>query len=322
MFTIRSIVEPDFPRIVEILNVDRHEAMMLEEFVRQERARPQDDPRLQLAVCTPQGAIAGYGESRTGAGQKEGHLFTWVTVAPEYRRRGAGAAAYAALETWAVSQDGARVLESVVKERDIGSQLWAERRGYAQHHHMFQSRLQLDTWDAEKFAGAVRSVMASGIRFSTLAAELANGEETLKRYYDFRFGLGRDIPDVAGRVLPPFAHWRESISANPHWDPAGVILAIDGARWVAVSHLTRVANGGMHNAFTGVDREYRGRGLALAVKVVALGYARRLASPWVTTSNHSVNAPMVAVNTKLGYIPYDGVIMLRKVISVGAGNGV
>lgn len=309
-------MESDFPRIVHILNVGRNEPIEVEDFVRQEQARRKEDPRLQLVVCTSQGEVVGYGESRTGTGQKEGHFFTWVTVDSENREQGAGRIAYSALEDWAISQ-GASVLESVVKDQDTRSQLWAERRGYVQHYRMFQSRLQLDAWDSTRFASTVSSAMASGIRFSTLAAESTNIEDTLKRYYDFRFNLGRDIPDVAGRSLLPYSQWRESISKNPHWDPAGVFLAVHGERWVAVSHLTQLASGGFYNSFTGVDRDYRGRGLALAVKVVALEYAQHLGSHYVTTSNHSVNAPMVAVNMRLGYVPYDGIFTLRKEFSSG-----
>jgi RimJ/RimL family protein N-acetyltransferase len=46
--------------------------------------------------------------------------------------------------------------------------------------------------------------------------------------------------------------------------------------------------------------------------MVALQHARQQGVPHVRASNHSVNAPMIAVNDKLGYVPYDGIWTLRK----------
>jgi RimJ/RimL family protein N-acetyltransferase len=62
-----------------------------------------------------------------------------------------------------------------------------------------------------------------------------------------------------------------------------------------------LATGRSWSGFTGVLREHRGRGLANLVKSVSL---RRAAVAGITaayTSNDAENAPMLAVNTWLGY---------------------
>ncbi len=66
------------------------------------------------------------------------------------------------------------------------------------------------------------------------------------------------------------------------------------------------ANGNAHNDMTGVRREYRGRGIALALKLLAIRFARSVGAQEITTSNDSLNAPMLAVNRKLGYQPQNG----------------
>jgi GNAT superfamily N-acetyltransferase len=59
------------------------------------------------------------------------------------------------------------------------------------------------------------------------------------------------------------------------------------------------------SAYTGTLRAYRGRGLARLAK---LGVMRRLAELGVTlalTENDETNAPMLAINQRLGYRPME-----------------
>jgi GNAT superfamily N-acetyltransferase len=61
---------------------------------------------------------------------------------------------------------------------------------------------------------------------------------------------------------------------------------------------------------TGVLREYRGRDIALALKLRAIQVARAREMRTMWTNNDSENAPMLAINRKLGYQPEPGVIRL------------
>lgn len=54
---------------------------------------------------------------------------------------------------------------------------------------------------------------------------------------------------------------------------------------------------------TGVRRDRRGRGLAYAVKLDSLRQARELGLDTMLTANDLENAPMLAVNRKLGFEP-------------------
>lgn len=68
----------------------------------------------------------------------------------------------------------------------------------------------------------------------------------------------------------------------------------------------------MYNEYTGVRQEYRGRGLALALKLLSIETARRYEAAYMRTNNHSLNLPMLAVNRKLGYVDQPGVFFYRK----------
>jgi predicted GNAT superfamily acetyltransferase len=63
---------------------------------------------------------------------------------------------------------------------------------------------------------------------------------------------------------------------------------------------------------TGVRREYRGRGIAMTLKLGVIDFARRNGYNMIKTWNHSDNAPMLAVNARLGFKREVGWLSMEK----------
>jgi len=61
------------------------------------------------------------------------------------------------------------------------------------------------------------------------------------------------------------------------------------------------ASADLYTGLTGVSRSHRGRGIATALKVRALGAARANGASRVFTDNDTRNVEMIAVNDKLGF---------------------
>jgi len=55
----------------------------------------------------------------------------------------------------------------------------------------------------------------------------------------------------------------------------------------------------MYHEYTGVLREYRGRRIALALKMLGLRTAAACNVPYMRTHNDSMNAPMLRINRDL-----------------------
>lgn len=86
--------------------------------------------------------------------------------------------------------------------------------------------------------------------------------------------------------------------------PEGQIVATCGDKWIglaAVSLLPKAKRA--HDMMTGVVKEYRGRKIALALRLCAIGYARKNGARFIRTHNYSLDAPMLAINRRLGYKP-------------------
>ena len=309
-FILRPYVESDMHRIVEIVNAQSEAQTTVEEGLRIERQRSPEDKVLRLMAATADGTVVGTGLGYSGIGTKPGEFGIKIRVDQPYQGQGAGRALCQAIEAWAIAE-GATRLAAGVREVHEDALAWARRRGYEVEYHIFRSRLPLADWNAAAFAPDVERAKAAGIRFSSFAAEIT-GEASYERCYDFVGRLMDDIPGALGRNRAPYERWRNNFRTRPEMDPAGWIMAIDGDRWVGLSSVVRRPDEGFFTGFTGIEREYRGRGIALALKVVSLEYARSIGAREIFTSNHSVNAPMLAVNRKLGYLPEPGSFNLVK----------
>jgi GNAT superfamily N-acetyltransferase len=58
------------------------------------------------------------------------------------------------------------------------------------------------------------------------------------------------------------------------------------------------------NAFTGVLPEQRGQGLARLVKLAVIRHLAEAGVTFLVTENDETNAPMLAVNARLGFRPH------------------
>ena len=58
------------------------------------------------------------------------------------------------------------------------------------------------------------------------------------------------------------------------FDKKGFIIATAGERWVALSMIVKENDDFCYNSMTGVIQEYRGKGLATAIKIKAIEYAQ------------------------------------------------
>jgi GNAT superfamily N-acetyltransferase len=83
-------------------------------------------------------------------------------------------------------------------------------------------------------------------------------------------------------------------------EPDGVISGMTDCSWAP--HRPAL----IHQQFTGVRPDARGRGLGKWIKAAMLEHIREVhpEAQWISTDNANSNAPMLAINQKLGFKPY------------------
>lgn len=242
-----------------------------------------------------------------------GHFYIKVIVAPEERGRGLGAQMYEDALHLARAR-GATHLRSSVREGDLASLKFAERRGFQIEHHTFVSTLDLADFDEHLFDDLLARIQTEGFRFFSLA-EAGVTHENKRKLYEVNRASGLDNPGNNG-AFPDFNTFSKNVFEAPWFRAETQILASYHDRWVGLSAIgIYPEDQHAYNAFTGVLREYRGRGLAQALKLQTIRLAQQKGMHYVRTDNDSKNAAMLAVNRKLGYTPEPGYYRLLCVLT-------
>ena len=114
-----------------------------------------------------------------------------------------------------------------------------------------------------------------------------------------------DEPGEARLDTLSYEYWLERYWGHPSLDhDASMVALVDGVAAATTMLHTDWASGRGQNNGTGTLPEHRGRGLATLAKQASLVRAAQLGCTVVYTGNDMTNAPMLAINRKLGYRPH------------------
>jgi GNAT superfamily N-acetyltransferase len=224
--------------------------------------------------------------------------FMWLAVIPDQRQRGIGRLLMDdALEQ--ARQSGTKALISRINDTSVAGQAFCERFEFKPYLHMVNLELDLKTWDDARFVSALHTATANGIEFRTFA-DYGDTLANRQRLYDLNKALSATIPRAEPQVFVDFATYVETRllpATSPH---SGIYLALDGDQWIGMQQIS-LHDGYAFNEMTGVLPDYRGYGVAQALKILTAQFAKRHQQSFIRTFNDVSNAPMIAVNEKLGF---------------------
>lgn len=91
-----------------------------------------------------------------------------------------------------------------------------------------------------------------------------------------------------------------------YWRWADIqVIAANADTWVGLSNVQLFEPHTAQLGITVVHREFRRRGIARALKVLALSHVQARGIPRAVTRNHPGNEPILRLNTSLGFTPRD-----------------
>lgn len=225
-----------------------------------------------------------------------------LAVHPEYRRHGIGGELYERMLAGIAPHNPVQVAHATYENQPEGL-AFLRKRGFEERMRFWDSYLDVAKFDPSPYSHIPEKMAAEGIEIRT-EAELADDPEFERKLYEMLNEIVKDVPTIDEITPESFERFLETRRLSINRIPEAYFIAIDSSngRYAGTSNLWRSqAADYLKTGLTGVRREYRRKGIALALKLRGIEYARTIGAPGIRTDNESGNRPMLSINEMLGY---------------------
>lgn len=291
IIAIENDVYPDYPGTVEEW---QHWDRNRDPKHHHERAIAYDAEGKALAFCSAQHYGGMFHPRKLGLG---------FTVLRAHQHEGIGSEMYTYIRRRLEHIDPITLWSDAREDYDSG-RAFLGKLGFEEVQREWENHLDLKAFEPNRFEGAIERAEASGLRLATYAELIEEDPDFWPRLYDMCDTVSRDVPSPDAHTPVDPELWRKRTEGNPNLMPEGYFVAVDGDRYVGLSNLWKLQAdpNAIETGLTGVRREHRRRGVALALKLKALGWAKEQGYDKVKTWNERGNEGMLAINEMLGFV--------------------
>jgi GNAT superfamily N-acetyltransferase len=210
------------------------------------------------------------------------------------------------LENWARSKN-AFCIQTELKDHLPYALSFVKELGFTVRKRSRYSSLNMEHVRDEPFRHIFSTLKEQGIQIHTLRDEREKADFDRGKLYELYKTTYIEIPGEEAREYT-FEEWKKKVDQT---NPGQIIVACYQDRYVGISHLQFRQRGNyLWHEYTGVDRSFRRRNIALAL--LSIEKARQLGVERLITSNSILNEPMINLNNKLGYTRIPGHYVIEK----------
>ncbi len=312
---VREFVSSDYPKLSEIHNANHPDyTRSSEEYRTMDESLDRSKYYRQRYAFSENNHTIGFGIVTHVVDMYHPKKF-WIEllVDPPVQGRGVASAIYERLDKELANL---KAITAWSGSRENLPRLTAfyQKRGFQEKQRAWESRLNVPEADPTRFHGYIERVQKQGITFTNLTDVREKSSGSLHGLHELVQLISSDMPQPAQFTPISFEQWKSFELKSPNLLPEGYIIAKDGPKYIGLSAVWRIEQEPKNvvQGNTGVRREYRGRGIAVAMKTKVVEYAKRSGLEKIKTWNDSSNAAMLAVNTKLGFKREVGWLTLEK----------
>jgi GNAT superfamily N-acetyltransferase len=312
-YTLAEYDQADYDAMVRI-----QKAVRPDEYISVEDLRDWDENQREAGrrssrwIASIDGAVVGYGSLGESPWLNGPIRYAEISVHPDHQHQGIGRSLLERVESLA----GERSVEALIggteehRERAIR---FIEAAGYAEMDRDWRSTLDLSEFDPEDWSEAVERVTSTGVRIVSAAELSETTPDWIDRLHELHMEVEADMP-IQITIAPMPRDDFETLMLGRKMLPNAYLVAIDGDDLVGLTQPERVdgEDDVIAQEMTGVAARARGRGIATALKVAAATWAKDAGYRSIRTYNAKSNAPMLAVNRKLGFVLDQGFIEFKK----------
>ena len=241
---------------------------------------------------------------------------SWST-SPQFGRRGYATEFYDYARK-KIAADGRTlsIIDTGTREDKPSAVNWFQKHGFEQKNRYPRSELKLDAFDPADFAKYPARAVDNGYAVKPLAEIIPDDPDWQRKVYELEWIFEQDEPTPIPPKKIPFEQYQKDTLQNPDFTPELWFVAVDGDRYAGMSCLwpDKMKPTKLNTGWTGVDRPYRRKGLAMAMKVAALSHAKQMEQVTVIeTDNHETNW-MFQINLRLGFQPIPAYLHFEKTL--------
>lgn len=309
-YTIRPATAADYPAIVDIgWRATADFGLSVADLAFADGPRTPATIHRRVVAVTPDEQIIGtayYGQSSP---QTDAQRFClWLHVPPHLQGHGIGKGLYAFMLA-DVAAYKPRCLETGVRTDLPRAMRFLAERGFVEVMRECEMHLDLTSFHPTAFLAEAHRVEKLGIVLKMLT-ELENDPARDAKLYE----LHRRHYEATGAQSPftSFTEWQRSFWQLPNLSPDGFCVAVAEEKYIGHSHAIHSATAEVSYGYTGVLPAYRNQGIACAMKVHVLEWAKAQGYTVVRSWSDSRNEAMLRVNRHLGFVVQPPVLWLEK----------
>ncbi len=261
-----------------------------------------------------EGQVVAYGYVIEGFWLTQPKLFEiWVTVDPACQRQGLGGRLYDHCLHRLQQAHRVDYLITTTREDKTDAMCFLEHRGFVLQLREPESELDVSAFDFAPFTVREQQVKANGITLQSLAALAADCPDWQERWWHLVNAILQDVPSQDPYKPPSLEQFIQRRIKGPDFDAATKWIAVHDGQWVGSTELwnTPASTERAFTGLTGVIRGYRRQGIATALKLQAIRYARDHGFLAIVTDNEE-NNPMFQINLALGFQALPAWLSYRK----------